>query len=49
MKTPTPLVRRSPSAESCFAEGCFITEWWNTPADAEISVAGARMKRFFNV
>jgi mannose-6-phosphate isomerase-like protein (cupin superfamily) len=44
MKTPAPLVHRSPSAEYFFVEGCFITEWWNAPADDAVSVARARVK-----
>ena len=31
-------------AEYFFAEGCFITEWWNTSADEAVSVARARVE-----
>ena len=39
-----PLIHRATAAESCFVEGCCITEGWNTPADAEVSVARARVE-----
>ena len=39
-----PLIHRATAAESCFVEGCYITEGWNTPADAEVSVARARVE-----
>jgi mannose-6-phosphate isomerase-like protein (cupin superfamily) len=32
------------AAEYFFAEGCFITEMWNSPHDAEVSVARARVE-----
>jgi mannose-6-phosphate isomerase-like protein (cupin superfamily) len=31
------------SGEYFFEEGCHITEWWNSPDDAELSVARARV------
>jgi len=43
MTPAVPLIRRSTATEYFFAEGCFITEWWNTPADADLSVARARV------
>ena len=39
-----PLLQHPTATEYFFAEGCFITEWWNSPADAEVSVARARVK-----
>ena len=44
MKTPASLMHHDPVAESFFAEGCFITEWWNTSADEAVSVARARVE-----
>ncbi len=44
MKTPASLMHHGPVAEYFFAEGCFITEWWNSPADTEVSVARARVE-----
>jgi len=44
MKNPAPLIQHPAAFESFFAEGCFITEWWNAPHDAEVSVARARVK-----
>ena len=44
MKTPASLIHHDPVAESFFAEGCFITEWWNATADAAVSVARARVE-----
>jgi len=38
------LSHHPPAAEYFFAEGCFITEWWNTSADEAVSVARARVK-----
>jgi hypothetical protein len=31
-------------AEYWFEQRCHITEWWNTPADAAVSVARARVE-----
>ncbi len=36
--------RVQPPAEYWFEERCHITEWWNTPADAAVSVARARVE-----
>lgn len=33
-----------PPEEYWFEERCHITEWWNTPADAAVSVARARVE-----
>jgi mannose-6-phosphate isomerase-like protein (cupin superfamily) len=44
VKTPASLMHHEPVAEYFFAEGCFITEWWNSPADTEVSVARARVE-----
>ena len=39
-----PQIQHPTATEYFFAEGCFITEWWNTPADADLSVARARVE-----
>ena len=44
MKTPDTRIHHPAATEYFFAEGCFITEWWNSPHDAEVSVARARVK-----
>jgi [ribosomal protein S5]-alanine N-acetyltransferase len=38
-----PVCKNKP-AEYFTEENCFITEWWNTPADDEVSVAMVRVK-----
>lgn len=37
------IVINAGTAEYFFEEGCFITEWWNSPDDDEASVARARV------
>jgi mannose-6-phosphate isomerase-like protein (cupin superfamily) len=44
MVIPVPLIEHPTATEYFFAEGCFITEWWNSPHDAEVSIACARVK-----
>jgi len=44
MKPLQPLIQHPTATEYFFAEGCFITEWWNAPADVEVSVARARVE-----
>ena len=44
MKPLQPLIQHPTATEYFFAEGCFITEWWNTSADEAVSVARARVK-----
>ncbi len=39
-----PQIQHPTAPESFFAEGCFITEWWNSTADAAVSVARARVE-----
>jgi mannose-6-phosphate isomerase-like protein (cupin superfamily) len=39
-----PLIHHPTATEYFFAEGCFITEWWNTSADQAVSVARACVK-----
>ena len=39
-----PQIQHPTAPESFFAEGCFITEWWNSTADPEVSVARARVE-----
>ena len=43
---PTSLgvIHHGALSEYFFAEGCFIPEGWNSPADAEVSVACARVE-----
>ena len=44
MKTPDTLIHHPVATEYFFAEGCFITEAWNSPHDADVSVARARVE-----
>ena len=44
MTPAVPLLRRPTVTESFFAEGCFITEWWNSTADTAVSLARARVE-----
>ena len=39
-----PLIHHPTATEYFFAEGCFITEWWNSTADTAVSVARARVE-----
>ena len=39
-----PLIHHPTATEYFFAEGCFITEWWNSTADPAVSVARARVE-----
>ena len=41
---PVAPVHRPMATEYFFAEGCHITEWWNSPADTDVSVARARVE-----
>ena len=44
MTTTTPLTHRgSMMDEYFFEERCFISEWWNSEQDADVSVARARV------
>lgn len=40
---PAARIQHPTAVEYFFAEGCFITEWWNTPLDEAVSVARARV------
>ncbi len=40
---PFARIHHPTAVEYFFAEGCFITEWWNTPLDEAVSVARARV------
>jgi mannose-6-phosphate isomerase-like protein (cupin superfamily) len=40
---PSARIHHSEAIEYFFREGCFITEWWNAPADDAVSVARARV------
>jgi len=44
MKSLAPRIHHGPATEYYFAEGCFITEAWNVPTDAAVSVARARVE-----
>jgi mannose-6-phosphate isomerase-like protein (cupin superfamily) len=37
-------IYRGSAAEYYFDERCYITEWWNSPADADVSIARARVE-----
>jgi mannose-6-phosphate isomerase-like protein (cupin superfamily) len=39
-----PQIQHPTATEYFFAESCFITEWWNSTADAAVSVARARVE-----
>jgi mannose-6-phosphate isomerase-like protein (cupin superfamily) len=41
--TSSHIVHNESAAEYYFEEGCHITEWWNSPADVQASVARARV------
>ena len=38
------IVRNETTSEYFFEEGCYITEWWNSPDDEQASVARARVE-----
>ena len=40
---PPRIGRAADSRERFFVEGCYITEWWNTPDDPGLSIARARV------
>lgn len=42
--TEIRVARNDRTAEYRFREGCFITEWWNSDADAAASVVRARVE-----
>ena len=44
MAIPVPLIEHLTATEYFFAEGCFITEGWNTSADEAVSIARARVE-----
>jgi mannose-6-phosphate isomerase-like protein (cupin superfamily) len=39
-----PQIQHPTATEYFFAEGCFITEWWNSTADPAVSLARARVE-----
>ena len=41
--SPSARIHHPTAVEYFFAEGCFITEWWNAPLDEAVSVARARV------
>jgi len=42
--TKPQILRADPHGEFYTAEACFITEWSNSPADPELSIARARVE-----
>ncbi len=42
--TKLPIIQNKSDSEYFFEERCFITEWWNSPNDIEVSVARARVE-----
>jgi mannose-6-phosphate isomerase-like protein (cupin superfamily) len=42
--TKPDIIRNRSDSEYYFEERCFITEWWNSPCDKEVSVAKARVE-----
>ena len=38
------IVHNEATLEYYFEERCYLTEWWNSPHDAEVSVARARVE-----
>ena len=42
--TKPRIIRNKSVSEYFFEEGCFITEWWNSPFDEQISIARARVE-----
>jgi mannose-6-phosphate isomerase-like protein (cupin superfamily) len=42
--TQTPVIHHRAASEYYFEERCHITEWLNSPCDAEVSIARARVE-----
>ncbi len=42
--TTAKIIRNNAASEYYFKEGCFINEWSNSDADAEVSIARARVE-----
>jgi mannose-6-phosphate isomerase-like protein (cupin superfamily) len=42
--TSHPFIHHPTTLEYFFTEGCFITEGWNSPHDADVSIARARVE-----
>lgn len=40
-----PSVHKSGRRAFFFREGCYITEWWNTPEDEAVSLARVRVEK----
>jgi mannose-6-phosphate isomerase-like protein (cupin superfamily) len=38
------IIHNEATSECYFEEHCYITEWWNSPHDEEVSVACARVE-----
>ena len=38
------IIQNKTDSEYYFEERCFITEWWNSPKDKEVSIARARVE-----
>lgn len=43
MSSKPRIIDNRTASEYYFKEGCHITEWWNSPADEEASIARARV------
>lgn len=39
-----PIIHNQAASEYYFEERCYITEWWNSPDDQEVSIARARVE-----
>ncbi len=42
--TKPQIIQNKSDSEYYFEEHCFITEWWNSPNDADVSIARARVE-----
>jgi mannose-6-phosphate isomerase-like protein (cupin superfamily) len=42
--TKSKIIHNQSDSEYYFEERCFITEWWNSPMDKEVSIARARLE-----
>jgi mannose-6-phosphate isomerase-like protein (cupin superfamily) len=42
--TRSCIVHNEATSECYFEERCYLTEWWNSPHDDEVSVARARVE-----
>ena len=42
--TKPSIIQNISDSEYYFEERCFITEWWNSPNDVDVSIARARVE-----